>query len=56
MYELHYTAKDLLLNPHFVYDLGPAFHADDVSGVPVAEPPTIIGATPVCAPHSRRRR
>jgi hypothetical protein len=46
MYELHYTAKDLLLNPHFVYDLGPAFHADDVSGVPVTEPPTIIGTTP----------
>jgi hypothetical protein len=39
-----------VLNPHLIYDLGPAFHADDVSGVPVAEPPMIIGAAPSALP------
>jgi len=39
-----------VLNPHLVYELGSAFRANDVSGIPVSEPPAIIGATPSVLP------
>jgi hypothetical protein len=39
-----------VLNPHLVYGLGAAFRANDVSGIPVDEPPPIIGATPSLLP------
>lgn len=39
-----------VLNPHLVYELGADFHAEDVSGIPVKEPPAIIGQTPSVLP------
>jgi hypothetical protein len=39
-----------VLNPHLVYEPGPTFRANDVSGIPADEPPAIIGATPSVLP------
>lgn len=33
-----------VLNPNLIYGLGPAFRTNDLSGVPIAEPPPVIGA------------
>lgn len=39
-----------VLNPNLVYELGPAFRTNDVSGIPAYEPPPIIGTTPSALP------
>ena len=39
-----------VLNPNLIYALGPDFHANDLSGVPAAQPLTILGAAPAVLP------